>query len=229
MCLRGLRNVDNATIRVFLRLLNPSGKIRYTWDSKLCDGESSHPPDAVILPYPLEGSPAPPPVQTPVIVLIHPGSPLPTWPHHALTRPLQLEDFTEVLLDIESLIARAPHKPLLEEYPSLDFQDARLRFKVTTWPSSAVLTQHPHFSRLTAFLRSRFLGIDELIKLSRSEEKTVTLLLRTLHDLRLLSVQRLDITVTVSPVMLTPPQESPANRVLGIIDRLRRKMGLRES
>ena len=222
MCLRGLRNIDHATIRVFLRLLNSSGRARHTWDAQICDEAANPPPDLLIFSLPEHGTLAPPPVQTPVIVLKHPQQTPPHWPHHALARPLQLEEFTEVLLEIESLSATSPRHPVFSQHPTVDYHDSHLQYKLAAWPSSSVLMQNPQFSRLAAFLRSRFLGFNELMRLSRCDDSTTVLFLSTLHDLHLLQVQRQNTPGPASPPVLA----TPAVRVLGIIERLRHKMGL---
>jgi hypothetical protein len=222
MCLRSLRNIDHATIRVFLRLLNSSGRTQYTWDAQICDDAAAPAPDLLILSLPEQGVLAPPAVQAPVIVLKHPHQTAPQWPHQAVTRPLQLEEFTDVLLEIESLLAVSPHRPAFSQHPTVDYHDTRLQYKLAAWPSSHILMKNSQFSRLAAFLRSRFLGLEELIRLSRCDDSTAVLFLSTLHDLHLLQVQRQDTPVPASPSTLA----TPAVRVLGIIERLRRKMGL---
>lgn len=222
MRLRGLRNIDHATIRVFLRLLNSSGRARHTWDAQICDEAANPPPDLLIFSLPEHGPLAPPPVQAPVIVLKHPQQTPPHWPHHALARPLQLEEFTEVLLEIESLSATSPRHPVFSQHPTVDYHDSHLQYKLAAWPSSSVLMQNPQFSRLAAFLRSRFLGLNELMRLSRCDDSTTVLFLSTLHDLHLLQVQRQNTPGPASPPVLA----TPAVRVLGIIERLRHKMGL---
>lgn len=222
MCLRSLRNIDHATIRVFLRLLNSSGRTRYTWEAQVCDEAPAPAPDLLIFSLPEQGVLAPPPVPAPVIVLKHPQQTAPHWPHQTLTRPLQLEEFTDVLLEIESFLATAPHHPAFSQHPTVDYHDTHLLYKLAAWPSSSILMKNSHFSRLAAFLRSRFLGLEELIRLSRCDDSTAILFLSTLHDLHLLQVQRQDTPVPASPTTLA----TPAVRVLGIIERLRHKMGL---
>lgn len=219
MCLRALRNIDHATIRVFLRLSNSGGRTQYTWDAYVCNDESSPKPDLVILSQPEHGALSPPPAPLPVMVLKHAQQPAPHWPHHALTRPLQFEEFIDVLQAIESTLQSPPPTPA-----TVDYHDAHLQYKLTAWPSSSILTRHPQFSRLAAFLRSRFLGLDELMRTSRCDERTVLLFLSTLHDLHLLQVQH-QVIPTSAPIQ-TLVSTPPAGRILGVIERLRRKMGL---
>jgi hypothetical protein len=178
----------------------------------------------VVLAHPEHGEMDPPPVHAPVVVVKHPQHPTPKWPHHGLERPMQLEDFTEILVAIEPSLAVSHQQPAFDSHPTMNYRDASLSFKLAAWPSSAVLMHHPHFSRLAAFLRSRFLSFEDLARLSRCEESTIMTFLGTLHDLQLLQSHR-RATEAESP-SANLAAASPAGRVLGIIERLRRKMGL---
>lgn len=155
----GLRPLDAGVVRVFLRLLAQDARLDHPWH--LTDL-----PEADVC---LLGPDVAPPSSTCLCVYIIPAdAPLPAPGQPYLRRPLQLEDFID-LLNAIPLLAPAPAPvPIGVDLLAPQFLanqihiDLDTRLRLRRWPAAQALAAHSEFRRLAAFLSARYLTMQEL-------------------------------------------------------------------
>ena len=230
----GLRPLDAGVVRVFLRLLAQDARLDHTWhltdhpeaDVCLVGPDAPHPPDEAGLCVRILPAEAP--------------SPAPDQRH--LRRPLQLEDFIDLLNAIPP-VERAPADLLAPQFLAHQIHielDTRLRLR--RWPAAHTLAARSEFRRLAAFLSARYLTMQELATHSQVDWPVCVEFLHTMHGLGLLERQGGSAMTHAHSTALPIPSETPRvrlatpaanapsqtapSRVLGMLQRLRGRLGL---
>jgi hypothetical protein len=231
----GLRPLDAGVVRVFLRLLAQDARLDHTWHL------TDHPEADVCL----LGPDVPPPRDVRLCVSILPTDAPPPPPGQPyLRRPLQLEDFID-LLNAIPLVEPEPVDLLAPQFLAHQIHielDTRLRLR--RWPAAHALAARGEFRRLAAFLSARYLTMQELATHSQVDWPVCVEFLHAMHALGLLERHEGHACPHHHGVAMVPPQgvastrsapivvpvPSPSHgapaRVLGMLERLRGRLGL---
>jgi hypothetical protein len=151
-----------------------------------------------------------------------------------MRRPLQYEDFMDILAAVEqrkppaappSLPAAAPS--VRASAPAVTPQQA-LRFRLQRWPGISLLDAFPHGLRMASFITVRYLSVDELSSLSGVSLDGCRRFLNTMMDnglLRAEPVERLGwSSAPVTPRVASTPASARPDRSL--LTSLRAKLGI---
>lgn len=237
----GLRPLDAGVVRVFLRLLAQDARLDHPWH--LTDL-----PEADVC---LLGPDVAPPSSTCLCVYIIPAdAPLPAPGQPYLRRPLQLEDFIDLLNAIPLLAPVPAPVPIGVDLLAPQFLanqihiDLDTRLRLRRWPAAQALAAHSEFRRLAAFLSARYLTMQELATHSQVAWPVCVEFLHAMHALGLLErheghpcAHHHGVAMVPPPgvpstrsapigVPATPPSHTAPARVLGMLQRLRGRLGL---
>jgi hypothetical protein len=167
--LHGLRNIDEAAVRIFLKLAHQ--QTRSVWEL------SDAPEVDLLLVAAAQAQEVQAIMQTAKVVswVVAREQQAPADGRHTLSRPLQLEAFYDLLRQCEPCAspsaaaaagAKAMPAPTQAPAPQLA-QNTKYRLK--RWPTAQCLGDSKHDARLASFLSARFLNLAELVQLSHVE------------------------------------------------------------
>lgn len=188
--LHNLRHMDVAVVRVFLQLLDQGHgacpQIRWV----LSEDDAA---DLVLLP-PDDPQAADLTARTPASAwVIGRNDPVPDGWIPSLRRPLQLEDFTDLLRQVSTTCPPAPDAPRPvpappepAAAPASGGTAVVTCWRLRRWPPARALEPDPRLRRLAAFLSSRYLSVAELAAQSRIDSPTCASFIHTLEALDLL-------------------------------------------
>ncbi len=166
--LHGLRNIDEAAVRIFLKLAHQ--QTHWVW-------ELSDAPEVDLLLVAAHAQEVQPLIQTARVVswVVAREQQAPADGRHTLSRPLQLEAFYDLLRQCEpcaspSAAAAAGAKPASAPTQAPAPQLAQnTKYRLKRWPTAQCLGSSKHDARLASFLSARFLNLAELVQLSHVE------------------------------------------------------------
>jgi hypothetical protein len=250
LLVNGLRHLDGAVIRVFLKLLdkNPRTPVRWALSDDV---------DAELV---LQPTTCPPHVNTHTNAknlawVLAKGEAPPADGRPYLSHPLQFEDFVVLLQKctfstVPPLSTLTPVQPLpkpaapkLPEAVPVNGSEVPAwheiaaaseligahRWRLKRWPPSSLLCERPQFRRLASFLSTRYLSVADLVNQSNADWLICMEFVHLMDQHGLLNLQ---ICEAQAPQAAPPdPANKPAEMrtIPNLIERLRLRLGMSSS